>query len=183
MKDRDVHPVRTLSGGRLAYLCPLPGHVETKPSFIVWTNAEFENFYCFGCTKCSTIIHLVREIEDLSFMSVITKLADGVSIDVGHDLERKFEQFINERHKSEFSLSQPQNGKIELSEMLLNISTICHRYLRSVKYNEVEKQIIDSVYETIDKDLFEFNFEGIEETHKILPTLIEKRRKKILCQE
>ena len=49
MEKKGHFPVKNLTGGRLSYLCPLPWHAESKPSFVVWTNSEYENFYCFGC--------------------------------------------------------------------------------------------------------------------------------------
>ena len=51
LEKKGYQPFKQLTGGKLSYLCPLPGHTETRPSFFVWTNSEFENFYCFGCLR------------------------------------------------------------------------------------------------------------------------------------
>lgn len=53
-------------------LCPF--HVEKTPSFHV--NRARQTYYCFGCHKGGDAISFLREIEGLSFLDALRKLAD-----------------------------------------------------------------------------------------------------------
>ena len=49
-------PAKRMSGGKISYCCPLPDHKEKKPSFVVYTQGPYQNFYCFGCLHENELI-------------------------------------------------------------------------------------------------------------------------------
>jgi DNA primase len=65
LASKGIHPKGRESNGKLKYWCPI--HQEkNSPSFIVYLNGEFENFYCYGCKAKYHIIHLYRDLEGFS---------------------------------------------------------------------------------------------------------------------
>jgi DNA primase len=79
-------------GGRFWGLCPF--HGEKTPSFSV---TEDENlFYCFGCHKGGSIFSFIMEMEGISFLEAVRKLAEktGVSLPESDD-SQPIDQQVN----------------------------------------------------------------------------------------
>ena len=57
LDNKGIKPFGQPSSGRIKYCCPL--HGEKIPSFTVYLNDSYENFYCFGCKKGSNIINFL----------------------------------------------------------------------------------------------------------------------------
>jgi DNA primase len=70
--------VRKAGGGRLKALCPF--HAEKTPSFTIDTSKGL--FVCFGCGKGGNVYTLVMELENLTFVETVERLAHkaGVSL-------------------------------------------------------------------------------------------------------
>ena len=68
-------------GSRHWGLCPF--HHEKTPSFTV--NEDRQTFHCFGCGKGGGSIRFVMEIENLSFVDSVRKLAAQAGLDVPED--------------------------------------------------------------------------------------------------
>lgn len=174
--DRLGHqPVRRISNGRLMYLCPLPGHNESKPSFVVWTNAEYENFYCFGCSRSRHIVHLVSFMEEISFKAAFLKLADGIHVTVADEILHSLDAF----EKNYEANKQPFSPLSDLSYLLGSLSSLCRSYLKSVDFDPTETSIIDKLWESVDSDILEYRFDSIENTLNSLPSVLQKRKEKI----
>ena len=99
LERKGHNPVKQLSGGRLSYLCPFVDHKESKPSFMVWTNAEFENFHCFGCfhEDAQVLLHdfTMKSIIDLKVSDRVMG-HDGLCHSVIRKLKRKYDgTFVN----------------------------------------------------------------------------------------
>jgi len=170
LEKKGHFPVKSLTGGRLSYLCPIPWHTETKPSFVVWTNAEFENFYCFGCSAKYNIIHLVSILDSKSPRQAIVDLADGIEFSVDD------EKILAERDLEKFFIKDPQQQEV-FSKALLEISDICNAFLKSVNYDKEELKIIDKLWQIVDNSLKDFEFEIIERIRKDIGSLILSRKK------
>lgn len=177
LESKGHTPVRSMSAGRYSFRCPFPDHNETKPSFMVWTNAQYENFYCFGCQRNNNIIHLVSFIEGISFKQAIDKLADGFV--VTHEEEAEFAlQQLNKRIQE--GTDNPlyfEHRKLE--DSLIEMSNLCLAYLSGVEYNQEEIDIINKFWANIDKELIDINFDKIEESLIHLPDTLYNRRQKI----
>jgi DNA primase len=83
----DYVTLRSAGGGSLKGLCPF--HDEKTPSFNV--NPQRQFWHCFGCQKGGDVITFVMDIDGLSFMETVERLADKVGIQLrreegdGHD--------------------------------------------------------------------------------------------------
>ncbi len=170
LEHKGHQPVKVLSGGKLSYLCPFADHKETKPSFIVWTNADYENFRCFGCLRNYSIINLVAELEGISYKDAITRLSDDMEINVHEDISLELDLIRKSYDDRSF--------EIGLSEMMLSLSSLGRGYLKGVGMDETEQGIIDKLWCEIDRALVEFDFDSIEETLEHFPVILRLRRDK-----
>ncbi|MDN6639786.1 MAG: DNA primase [Tetragenococcus sp.] len=78
-------------------LCPF--HNEKTPSFSVAEDKQF--YYCFGCGRGGNIFSFIQEIEGLSFVESILKVAEIEGIEVS-------EQYRNVSVENEVSSKQQQ---------------------------------------------------------------------------
>ncbi len=172
--ERKGHrPVKMLSGGRLSYLCPFPDHRETKPSFMVWTDSEFENFHCFGCQRGYSIIHIVAGLEGISYKQAVQTLSDGVEVSLEEDVRLQLE-FLDKKLSSE-------NERASIAEKLLAIGTRCRYYLESVDYKDSEVGIVDRFYEELDRLVLDLDFDAVDECFENLSPILRLRRDKFEC--
>ena len=177
MEKKGHFPVKALSAGRLSYFCPLPWHTETKPSFYVWTNAEYENFYCFGCQSRYNIIHLVSMLDGISVRESITKLSDGKEFSLADEKE------LIDRDWEDLFILMSSESQDKFSQTLLEISDICGAFLKSVDYNENEVELIDNLWQIVDDSLCNYNFEAIEKIRREIGTLILNRKERLQSYE
>ena len=73
-------PLKT-SGSNLVACCPF--HSEDTPSFTVFRTTK--TFYCFGCGSGGDVIGFMMKIENLDYVTAITKLADFAKIPLPED--------------------------------------------------------------------------------------------------
>ena len=75
-------PART-DGVRVWFRCPFPDHNDKTPSFAV--NTERQQFICYGCGKRGDIYNFIEEMENVSFMDAVKKLADRIGFELKYD--------------------------------------------------------------------------------------------------
>jgi DNA primase len=68
--------VRKAGSARFKALCPF--HQEKTPSFSL--EAARGLYYCFGCNKGGDVINLVMELESLTFVEAVERLAEKVGV-------------------------------------------------------------------------------------------------------
>ncbi|MEP6462239.1 MAG: DNA primase [Frankiaceae bacterium] len=73
--------LRKAGGASLKGLCPF--HEEKTPSFTVSPTRGL--WYCFGCQRGGDVIKFVRELEQLTFVEAIEKLAARAGIDLRYE--------------------------------------------------------------------------------------------------
>ncbi len=171
LEKKGHFPVKHLTAGRLSYLCPLPWHSETKPSFVVWTNSEYENFYCFGCNATHNIIHLVAFLDNISARNAIEKLSDGIEFSIKDE-----EKLIQEEFLVGLLKKTDHDAVADLAKSMIEISNICNAFLDSVDYDEKECERMDKLWAIIDGSLQDFDFEKIEEVRHEIGGLILKHK-------
>ena len=69
------------SGSGYKGLCPF--HNEKTPSFNVVPEKGL--FYCFGCQKGGDVIAFLREIEGLSFVEAVERLAEKSGVQLEYE--------------------------------------------------------------------------------------------------
>ncbi|MTD13545.1 DNA primase [Nakamurella sp. YIM 132087] len=70
--------LRPAGGGNLKGLCPF--HDEKTPSFQVSPARAGGRYHCFGCGQGGDVFEFVREMEHLTFMEAVERLADRGNI-------------------------------------------------------------------------------------------------------
>jgi len=171
LEKKGHFPVKHLTGGRISYSCPLPWHSESKPSFVVWTNSDYENFYCFGCLAKHNIIHLVSFLDNISARKAIEKLSDGLEFSIKDD-----EKLIQSDFFAGIQTEENNDGIVELSKSMVEISNICNTFLEQMDYDSVECERMDKLWGIIDNSLQEFDFEKIEKIRAEIGGLILRHK-------
>jgi DNA primase len=171
LEEKGHKPFKVLTGGKFAYLCPFPDHNETKPSFIVWTNSEHENFHCFGCQRGFSIVHLVAGLESISFKDALERLCEGLEVSLEDSV--MYSTALSAKAANE---KDTQLGYI--ADRLTVISSLCRTYLESVDNDPNEQCIIDRLYRQVDSELANFELDKIDDTAAYLPEILQRRREK-----
>ena len=78
LESRGINPVRE-SGNRLSYLCPIH-EGDTAPSFIVFTDGEYQTYKCFGCHSGRDIINLLCDLDHIPIKQAISILLHGIDV-------------------------------------------------------------------------------------------------------
>ena len=81
------------SGSNLVACCPF--HSEKTPSFTVFRATK--TFYCFGCGAGGDVITFIIKIENLDYITAITKLADFAKIPLPEDDGAYREKIIQQK--------------------------------------------------------------------------------------
>lgn len=160
-------PVKELGSGRYGFLCPFDDHKESKPSFVVYTNSEYENFHCYGCNRGFSIIHLVSFLNHISFSEALKRLSDGIIVPT----EDEIKYIIDKIYKK--TSGNPVDC---LYEDLFKISWQCLLYSQWSNFDYEEIKIVDKYYEFIDENILEGNFDVIEESLKYLSSNLCQRK-------
>lgn len=176
LESKNITPVRTGYHGRLYYLCPFPDHNESKPSFVVFTNDEYENFNCFGCSRNYNIIHLVSGLENITYKDAVKQLGIDFDLSLLDHLDTQVKMIDNL-----FKNKKPY--KDQLGVLLSDIAYSCRLYLKSVNYKQEEQSIIDNLFFQIDNCLYHYKFEEIEDIQRNLSKILLARKKKILTSK
>lgn len=97
-------------GANYRGLCPF--HTETSPSFYV--NLSKNIYHCFGCGASGDVIKFVQEIENISYVEAIQRLASRVGIKVefseDDELRTLYYEFYKQVHEQyKLKLQDAQN--------------------------------------------------------------------------
>jgi len=86
LADRLCGPgqLRRIGGERWTALCPLPGHDEKTPSFVVYPGDR--GFWCYGCQRGGDVVDLARFAWDLDRADVA---AAEVLMAFGHEVPQR----------------------------------------------------------------------------------------------
>ena len=146
------------SGDKMMFCCPLHSG-DNDPSFVVYLNSQYENYYCYGCHSGGSIINLVSDIEKISIKKAIAKLASGLNIKSVDILDSVIEQL---KENKRFD----NNNNLEI--LFLKINKACYNYIRSVNYDKDEICFFEEVYKKIDKVAFARDEDTLSEMFRFL---------------
>ena len=112
-------------------LCPF--HSEKTPSFTV--SPEKQIYHCFGCGAGGNIFKFIMEIEDLSFIDAVKKLASKYSIVLPTANPNQINAKSNER---EILLSINQKAQTYFTRLLKDekLGLLARNYLKSRGLND-----------------------------------------------
>lgn len=147
LAQKGHHPVGNIMNGKLKYLCPLH-KTDKAPSFIVYLNGEFENFFCYGCKSGGKIVHLYRELENISTKEAITALANGLELDVNAEIAHAIREINEERAlMTEYTIV---DAALSLNKMLYDFLKLVHYESSCVDSAEKMCQMIDKLIDAGD---------------------------------
>jgi len=170
-----IHPLKRSGSGRLTYLCPIPSHKDSRPSFFVWEDEEPQHFKCFGCGEGGTIIRLAQCMEGLTKDETVKQLAGDLSLNAQTMFELSKETFDKE-------LSGSKHEK-EFYRDLRSVSLSCRSYLQATANSIEEQGIIDRFFEEFDKEVDRFDFDAVASTAQHILDVLDRRYAKFRERE
>lgn len=170
-------PAKRMSGGKISYCCPLPDHKEKKPSFVVYTQGPYQKFWCFGCQGHLNIIDLFAALEGISWKEALKRLSDGLDLSAQQNVQYDIEEFGRTLENNQYF------ADVDLLEAFSTISSYCTSYLAGVNNDPEEVLKVDQLYERLDKDLIDCEFDGINDTVRFLPEILCMRQEKFYKEE
>ena len=111
-------PART-DGVRVWFRCPFPDHNDSTPSFAV--NIERQQYICYGCGKRGDVYNFIQDMDNISFMDAVRKLADRIGFELKIDNTKstddrkelkKFYEMYMEATKFYHNMLKTDKGKI-----------------------------------------------------------------------
>jgi len=170
--------VVSITPERIRYRCPL--HNEKKPSFMLYLNGDYENYFCWGCRKAGDIISIYSQLEGKHYKDAIKFLGDGISITNEEELDLII-------RKIKFDMENPiskKNAENELASLSLRFSILGYIVLEETQYNEEVIAFLEDVYKKIDDFIRKEDFTSLEESYNMIieEKLFAKKIKKIQCE-
>ena len=111
-------PART-DGVRVWFRCPFPDHNDSTPSFAV--NIERQQYICYGCGKRGDVYNFIQDMDNVSFMDAVRKLADRIGFELKIDNTKstddrkelkKFYEMYMEATKFYHNMLKTDKGKL-----------------------------------------------------------------------
>jgi len=127
------------------YLCPIPGHTETKPSFTVYDKpGSYQNYYCFGCKKSGDVVSLHANLNNISWRRSLEHFGGHLNVSGEQELS-----FLINNIKKDYRSNSKETKKI-FDDISLEISSLGLMYLEQVEYDVAELEFLDKMYQKID---------------------------------
>lgn len=141
---------------KLAYHCPIHSG-DNDPSFIVYTNDIYENFYCYGCHAGGNIINLISEMDKKPIKQVIRDLAKNLDIKEEDILDAEIQKLEQETISSK-----------SLEEFSLKLSRYCYDYFKTVDFNIEEMIFFEKVFEKVDSIIHSNDIDNLRKIYNFL---------------
>ncbi|MFA5598964.1 MAG: CHC2 zinc finger domain-containing protein [Phenylobacterium sp.] len=145
LSQRGIQPHNEYSG-KYTYICPIPSHKDTKPSFIVYDNANgMQSFCCFGCKSGGSIIELISAMESRSKADVVSELSGGLEISGDAEIN-----FILNEIKNDIAQKNESDTADEIASICLAIGVLSFGYWGKTDFDAEELIFLEAIYSIID---------------------------------
>ena len=106
LSDKGLSSIRKY-GDKAIYNCPIHKGDKT-PSFYVYKKDDGDDFYCFGCKKGGSVVHLKSYIDSEKFGKSLVYFCDKLKIifDAKIKIEDIIEENLFEFNDSKFNIDQ-----------------------------------------------------------------------------
>jgi len=159
LASKNIFPAKgPQTNGRIRYACPL--HQEKEPSFVLYTNDQHENFYCFGCHQGGTIITLYTALEHISFGETLKHFSKDLVITDENELNILIQQLKNVEQ-----VNTKKNVKDDLGKLSLQFSILGYRVLQKSDFDDEAVQFLEKVYQKIDNYIKREDLVALEECY------------------
>jgi hypothetical protein len=146
LAQKGIFPSRE-HGNRKMYVCPVH-EGDTSPSMTVYTDTEYENYYCFGCHSGTTIINLVADMEKIDKRQAFKSLIQGLDIPGGaalEDISDSYDSFVKEGAYGDLV------SMADVEDLSLRISVECYNFLNwQVNFDVEEVDFFEKVLQKVD---------------------------------
>jgi len=137
---------------------------------MVFTDKEYENYYCFSCHSGITVINLLSELDGISTRQATKNLIKGLDIK---------EQDVIESIVKYLKTNKVLNNSNILGELSLKISVNCYNYLQELSFDQEESDFLDKFFKLIDHLVTVNDISTLQEIYDILveygiPKRVEK---------
>lgn len=162
---KGIFPAVPEHNGKIKYRCPLH-EGDNDPSFMVYTNGEYENFFCYGCRNRYNIIHLYSLLEKVPLKKTLQNLGDGLGIDVNSEIDNTVKEIQND--DSVWSEYTP----VQLSLLVARLS---YEFLEKVEKDKSCCESVDKLMITVDKMAESGDLLGLKKLLDVLPEVMLKK--------
>ena len=157
------HPVGSESGGKLKYRCPIHEGDRT-PSFMVYLNGNFENYFCYGCKHTYNIIHLYMAMENVTKKVAIRELSKDLNID--------FDAHINEAVEY-CERNDSIREQFTLEELALAVSRFIYDFIKRVNFEKSLVNKSEKINEIADKAMDDGDIVTLKALYDNLPDRLQ----------
>ena len=151
---------KRITSTRLSYICPLPEHQDSVPSFYVWLKEDEVNYqycHCFGCSAHLDIIGLYAALEKISWKEALKKLGEGIDITSESELD-----FLVNMLKNDFSQKTFKEEDEDFSRISFDISIWGFSYLKQTEFDPQEVEFLEQLYKKVDEYVTTYNLDDLE---------------------
>ena len=152
------------NNGKLKYLCPL--HQEKTPSFYVYTESEYENYYCFGCKAKYNIIHLYRDLEKVSLGEAIRTLAEGLEVDINAEISSAI---------ADIEADIVATSDFSIADFALMINQQLYHFTKMVENDPTCMEQVERMGKVVDKALSAGDIESLRTVNDKLMDVLTQR--------
>ncbi|KKM17504.1 hypothetical protein LCGC14_1675110 [marine sediment metagenome] len=157
LENRGFVPARQ-QPGKLIYHCPL--HTgDNDPSFVVYLNKEYQNYFCYGCSSGGNVINLLSAIDKISLREAAKYLIKGIDIneiDVISSLLKAVKEGIIIDHDD------------SIEELILMINYICKKHFEELNLDETEIGDFNVLFQEIDRFMMARDIDTLREVYNFL---------------
>lgn len=164
LASKGIYPVGGLVNGKLKYRCPI--HGETSPSFYVYLNSEYQNFFCYGCKSRYNIIHLYKIIERVSTGNAIKALGRGLEFDLNSEIDHAVQEIEHDQ-----SISKEYN----VADLALITGTMMRDFLKEVNNDSVAIESTEKMFRIIDLAIETNDVQSLKILDDTLPEILQKK--------
>ena len=167
LEEQGILPVREY-GDKIAYLCPFPSHVDTAPSFFVYTNDKYESFYCWGCGRYGDVIEFYRYLHEIDDRGrVIGELGEGVE---SPDFQDEVDYAVSKIPETNKKVMQKTLREIkeQPGRVSLLISSLGFLHLSSSDFDETEYKFLEEIYCRVDNAINSNDISGLLDIYEFL---------------
>jgi len=153
--DLGIQPNRDY-GDRKSYICPIPSHNDTNPSFFVYSSGIYENFCCYGCNEYGDLIQLYKAMNGLSTRSeAVDVLGDGFNPSENDELSLILQNL------KQIDTENVKNAKNLPGKIALNLAYLCYNHLQNSNFNKDEYEFLEKIYKNLDYCIREGDIESL----------------------
>ncbi len=163
LSSKGYEPKGREVNGKLRYCCPL--HQERTPSFTVYLNGEYENFFCYGCRARYHIIHLYRDMEGVSTGEAIRALSGDLELNLNAEIAHAINEIESDR-----SL----NAEYTPPQLALIIGRQLYDFTKRVEKDPQCMASVDQVESIVDRALLDCDIETLKILYDSLPDTLYK---------